>query len=642
VKEAAQALADYSGVSIESEERDWRKYNPPQEIADILDASPSVTVASTVEELVGLAYGVSKSHTVEVAFDTPGKGRVLEAVVSRVRNGVVANYPDPYMRRRDPDCMVISDEGPTNKPRFTDRFGYNFESLRSETFEWLKTQPLALFGFIAGQHGMGRDALVVAPDNCGFFALGLALLQGILPYDEISEDFHPEAIIYVAPPFRHTHFDGKQVVVHHRSAEMHEIFSYNLYPGPSAKKGIYGVLIGQGEREGWVTAHCSTVQVVTPYDNVVTFMHEGASGGGKSEMLEHAHRDEQGRLRLGANLVTGERRYLEIPRLCRLLPVTDDMALCHPSLQDHEKKMRVTDAEDAWFLRVNHITHYGTDAAMERMTAQPNAPLLFLNIDASPDSRALIWEHIQDAPGVPCPNPRVVVPRTVVPDVVHDAVTVDIRSFGVRTPPCTREKPSYGIIGLFHVLPPAIAWLWRLVAPRGHANPSIVDTAGMTSEGVGSYWPFATGRRVDQANLLLKQFQEHTRTRYILCPNQHIGAWEVGFMPQWITREYLARRGNAQFKEDQVQAARCPLLGYALYQLAIEGRPIARWFLQVDTQPEVGEEAYDYGAKMLYDFFRKCLADFNEPDLDPMGRRIVECCLDGGTVSDYETLIPSQ
>ncbi|MEM7609545.1 MAG: DUF4914 family protein, partial [Myxococcota bacterium] len=26
----------------------------------------------------------------------------------------------------------------------------------------------------------------------------------------------------------------------------------------------------------------------------------------------------------------------------------------------------------------------------------------------------------------------------------------------------------------------------------GHANPSIVDSEGMTSEGVGSYWPFAT------------------------------------------------------------------------------------------------------------------------------------------------------
>jgi hypothetical protein len=641
VTEAASVLAEFSGVHVEAEHRNWEKYNPPAETADILSSAPSVAVASSIEELVELAHGVSQNHTLEVAFDTPGKGRVLEATVARVRNGIVANYPEPYMRRRDPDCMVISDERPTNKPLFVDRFGYSFEKLRGETFEWLKTQPLAIFGFIAGQHGMGEDALVVAPANCGFFALGLALLQGIVAYEDIPENFNPEAIIYVAPPFRHTHFDGKQVVVHHRSSTLHEIFSYNLYPGPSAKKGIYGVLIGQGEREGWVTAHCSTVQVVTPYDNVVTFMHEGASGGGKSEMLEQPHRDPEGLLLLGKNLVTGERRHLEIPRLCRLLPVTDDMALCHPSLQSANRKMRVTDAEDAWFLRVNHITHYGIDVPLERMTAQPDAPLLFLNIDAAPKSRALIWEHIEDAPGVPCPNPRVIVPRTVVPDVVHEAVTVDIRSFGVRTPPCTSDKPTYGIIGLFHVLPPAIAWLWRLTAPRGHANPSIVDTGGMTSEGVGSYWPFATGLRVDQANLLLQQFQEHTRMRYILCPNQHIGAWEVGFMPQWIAREYLARRGNAQFKSDQVQPARCPLLGYALYQLAVEGRPIARWFLQVDTQPEVGEEAYDQGATILYDFFRKCLADFNEPGLDPLGKQIIECCLDGGSVYDFEKLIPS-
>ncbi len=75
----------------------------------------------------------------------------------------------------------------------------------------------------------------------------------------------------------------------------------------------------------------------------------------------------------------------------------------------------------------------------------------------------------------------------------------------------------------------------------------------MTSEGVGSYWPFATGRRVDQANLLLEQIATTPSVRYILCPNQHIGAWKVGFMPQWIAREYLARRGVAKFKPEQVR-----------------------------------------------------------------------------------------
>jgi hypothetical protein len=620
---------------------EWQKYNPPRDAATVLSACPSLTIASTVAELVDLACGGPTSDTFEVAFETPEFGRTVEALVVRVRNGVAANYIEPYMRRRDPDCMVIADAFATNKPRFDERFGYEFDGLRAATFAWLKTQPLAMFGFTAGQHGMGQDALVITPANTGFFALGLALLQGITPYAEIPPDFHPTAIIYVAPPFRHTHFDGRQVVVHNRSEQLHEMFSYNLYPGPSAKKGIYGVLISQGEREGWVTAHCSTVQVVTPYDNVVTLMHEGASGGGKSEMLEQIHRQADGRLLLGENVVTGERRHLEIPRSCRLQPVTDDMALCHPSIQNGERKLRVTDAEDGWFVRVNHITHYGTDVHLEGLTAQPAEPLLFLNIDAAPNSRAMIWEHTEDAPGRPCPNPRVILPRRIVPSVVAEPVTVDIRSIGVRTPPCTRDRPTYGIIGLFHLLPPSLAWLWRLVAPRGHDNPSIVETEGMSSEGVGSYWPFATGRRVDQANLLLDQFQSHRAMRYILCPNQYIGAWKVGFMPQWIAREYLARRGNAQFTAEQIQPARCSLLGYALFQLTIEGRSVARWFLQVDTQPEVGPEAYDQGAATLFDFFRKCLADFREPDLAPLGHQIIECCLDGGTVQDFERLIPS-
>src|SRR5436189_2652594 len=125
----------------------------------------------------------------------------------------------------------------------------------------------------------------------------------------ISTTFLPRAIIYVAPVFRHTHFMGKQVVVHNRLAGLHELFSYNLYPGPSAKKGVYSVLLNLGEKEGWVTNHCSTVQVITPYDNIVSIMHEGASGGGKSEMLEHIQRQDDGRLLLGVNVLTHEKRY---------------------------------------------------------------------------------------------------------------------------------------------------------------------------------------------------------------------------------------------------------------------------------------------------------------------------------------------
>jgi hypothetical protein len=619
---------------------DWSRFQLPAEALRVVSSAPRVSLARSVDDLVELAVVDAVNGWQEVAYDVPGNGRVVEARVCRTRNGIAANYLDPYMRRRDPNCMCIGDERPSNKTRYRERFGKPFDDLREQTFDWLSTQELAMFPFVAGVAGNGIDAIAICPANAGFFAMGLALLQGILDYEELQSDFKPGAIIYVAPPFRHTHFDGKQVVVHNRTDAVHELFSYNLYPGPSAKKGVYGMLIARGEQEGWVTAHCSTVQVITPYDNDVTVMHEGASGGGKSEMLEHVHREADGRLLLGKNVVTGEKRHVVLPRTCELRPVTDDMALCATSLQDPASgKLTLTDAEEAWFVRVNHINDYGIDPHLERLTISPPEHLLFLNIDAVPGSRALIWEHIEDEPGSPCPNPRVVIPRKVVPGIVNEPVSVDIRSFGVRTPPCTREAPTYGIVGLFHVLPPALAWLWRLVAPRGHGNPSIVAVEGMTSEGVGSYWPFATGRRVDQANLLLRQILDTPKTLFVLCPNQHIGAWKVGFMPQWITREYLARRGSAPFRQEQLMPSRCSLLGYSLQTLQVEGSMIGHWFLRVETQPEVGVEAYDQGAEMLFEFFRTQLAKFDESDLDPIGRRIIEACLDRVPVEQYTDIM---
>ncbi len=290
---------------------------------------------------------------------------------------------------------------------------------------------------------------------------------------------------------------------------------------------------------------------------------------------------------------------------------------------------------------MDHIRSYGTDPDLEKLATDPPEPLLFLNIDAVPRSRALIWEHTLDAPGKPCPNPRVIIPRRIIPNVVNEPVAVDIRSIGLRTPPCTREHPSYGILGLFHVLPPALAWLWRLVAPRGHANPSIVDEEGMASEGVGSYWPFATENMVEQANLLLDQFERADRTRHILVPNQHVGAWQTGFMPQWLARDYLARRGNARFRPGQLTPSRCPLLGFSLTNMRIEGVPVAPWFLQVDTQPEVGAEAFDMGSAQLRDFFLEHLRGFHVASLAAKGREIIECCVDGGSVDDYSDLLPS-
>ncbi|MGM0568637.1 MAG: DUF4914 family protein [Elusimicrobiota bacterium] len=613
------------------------------EIKQLLDKCPEYTVANSVEEMVPLAYADAKPHGWhEVSYDIPGRGKVTEAKVCKVKNGVAANYVEEYMRRRDPESMVIADDFPSDKPRFKDRFGYDFNSLRKETFQWLENQRLCVFFFNAGPGNLKLDAIAIAPANAAFFALGLGLLQGVVDTDKLDRTFEPKAFVLVAPTFRHTHFKGKQIVVHRRKEDFHEMFSYNLYPGPSAKKGVYGMLINKGEREDWVTLHCSTVKVTTPYDNALIICHEGASGGGKSEMNEDMHRERSGKLLLGKNILTEEEHFLTLPLGCSLQPITDDMAVSHPSYSRDNGKLCLTDAENAWFIRVNHIDSYGADLHLEELSAMARDPILFLNIDAAPDSTALIWDHIEDKPGKPCPNPRLVLPRWLATDAKEKPVEVDIRSFGVRTPPCTSEKPTYGIIGLFHVIPSALAWLWRLVSPRGHGNPSIVDSEGMSSEGVGSYWPFATGKKVRQANLLLKQIMDTPKVRYILTPNQHIGAWKVGFMPQWLTREYLARRGGAWFTSKHLTPARSSLLGYALKEVMIEGHLMEKEFLQVERQPEVGRKAYDTGSAMLRKFFHDCITQYLDEDLMPEGKRIIECCLDGGSVKDYCSLIPTE
>lgn len=616
-----------------------KKISLPDDVLDVLGGCKSHKTFETVKQLAEAAVG-GDNNSYKVKYEIPGKGEVTEAIVHKVSNGISVNYTEAYMRRRDPDSMSIADDLPSDKERFSARFSYHFDALRKDTINWLKSQDLAVFFFISGSDNIGSGGIAIAPANAGFFAMGLAMLQGIIPVEELPDNLSIETVVFVAPTFRHTHFSGKQIVVHNRSDHLHEIFSYNLYPGPSAKKGVYGALLNKGEKEGWVTAHCSTVQVVSPYDNITTFMHEGASGGGKSEMLQNIVREENGEVFIGENTVTGEKRFINIPLFCSFNPVTDDMALCHPTIQDNNGKLTVLDAENAWFIRVDGIKEYGDDPFLEKLTIKPNEPLLFLNIKSNPDCTALVWDHTEDSPGKRCPNPRVIVPRNIVPNIVNKPVTVDIRSFGVRTPPCTKENPTYGIIGLFHILPPALAWLWRLVSPRGHANPSIVDGGKMESEGVGSYWPFATGKMVNHANLLLEQIMNTPRMRYTLVPNQHIGAWKVGFKPQLLMREYLTRRGNAKLRNSQYQSARCPLLGFELNYLTIEGAEIPTSLLQVHKQDEVETSGYDDGAEILFDFFKSELSKYLVSELSSTGKRIIEACVSGATVEDYLEIIP--
>ena len=101
---------------------DWEAFKVTGRCASFAQFAPSVTFAESIDQLIDMACGGPDSDRYEVAYDVPGHGRVVEAKVVRVRNGVSANYLDPYMRRRDPDCLIIGDDSPSDKPRFRDLF----------------------------------------------------------------------------------------------------------------------------------------------------------------------------------------------------------------------------------------------------------------------------------------------------------------------------------------------------------------------------------------------------------------------------------------------------------------------------------------------------------------------------------------
>ena len=621
----------------------------PPAVEAALRACKNITVPATRAELFAMSMGPDEGvDTFDVVFQVPGNGVVKEADVVRCTNGIAVNYPEDYMRRRDPDCMRIADDRPTDKPRFRDVYGHDFATTKQETLDWLSQQDLIVVPFKAGGLTYGSPSLAIVPANCAFFATALVDLQGFVTLEELGA-FTPRSIMYAAPPFRHTHFAGRQVVVHDRTETLHEIFAYNLYPGPSAKKGVFSALLDIGEQEGWITAHASSVRVTTPYENETVIMHEGASGGGKSEMCQDIRRQPDGRILLGTNVVTNEPYYITLNESSHLAPVTDDMTLCHKDLQKGDGKLVVADAEDGWFVRVDNLQAYGEDPHFEKACIQPDTPLVFFNIHGVPNATCLPWEHELDSNGKRCPNPRVVIPRRMIKDVINKPMAIDVRTFGVRMPAATRFDATYGIMGMMHIVPPALAWLWRLIAPRGDKNPSIGESktqtdklkhGGMVSEGVGSYWPFSTGTKVAAANLLLRQLVDADRTRYVLTPNQHIGAYKVDFSAEWLTREYLARRGGGRINPDNLTPARGPLFGYALKEVKIDGQLIRPTFLQPEFQSQVGTDAYDAGAKILTDFFKSELVQFMTDDLDPLGRQIIEVCLRDGSLDEYLALTP--
>lgn len=184
-----------------------------------------------------MAYGPTHTSRYDVVYPIEGLGTVKEAEVVRCQDGCVVNFMEDYMRRRDPNSMAIGDELPTDKPRFRDRFGYEFSKLRQETLDWLSNQQIVMLPFYAGPNGHGYPSLMICPMNAAFFALSLANMQGLVSIADVPSTISRAPSSMSRPRSAIRTSTARQVVVHNRSAELHEVWAYNLYPGPSAKKG---------------------------------------------------------------------------------------------------------------------------------------------------------------------------------------------------------------------------------------------------------------------------------------------------------------------------------------------------------------------------------------------------------------------
>ncbi len=77
-----------------------------EELAAILKSAKSVEVVFDLKKLEDLSAPL-KNQFFDVSYKLPNDKIVKEAFVTNVTNGIAANYYEDYMRRRDPDTMLI-------------------------------------------------------------------------------------------------------------------------------------------------------------------------------------------------------------------------------------------------------------------------------------------------------------------------------------------------------------------------------------------------------------------------------------------------------------------------------------------------------------------------------------------------------
>ncbi len=78
----------------------------PANVRELLEDSRSFRFFGSTNELADAATMDLDNNEYEVTYQIPGGRLITEATVIRVKNGIAVNYPEPYMRRRDPGYHV--------------------------------------------------------------------------------------------------------------------------------------------------------------------------------------------------------------------------------------------------------------------------------------------------------------------------------------------------------------------------------------------------------------------------------------------------------------------------------------------------------------------------------------------------------
>ena len=146
------------------QEAEWKHWHISSDLAELFNSSPAVILPETRDDLIDMSVNGKGNLTFSVAYDVEGKGNIVEADVVRCKNGIAINYPDPYMRRRDPNCMVVNNIEMTDKVTFEERFKKEFAPVRKQTFDWLAKNELILVPFMAGGSKYGYPAMAACPE----------------------------------------------------------------------------------------------------------------------------------------------------------------------------------------------------------------------------------------------------------------------------------------------------------------------------------------------------------------------------------------------------------------------------------------------------------------------------------------------